>query len=681
MPKKKCNIPLPKLRRDSFSAISQNIMIRDAIKLHISGNLSEAKKIYEKLISLYPNNSDALHLLGVIYHQNKNFDYAIKLINSAIIINPNNSAYYSNLGLSLQELGKVELAINSYRNALKINPNFIDACYNMGNALKDMKDYKNSFIFYNKVLVLNPNYPKALCNRGFIHLLNKDYTKALEDFDNAISINPLMAEAYSNRGISLKELGFIEDAISSFDKAIKLNLNYYEAHINRSNLLKDQKFYSEAITGYNFAIKINPNSSEAFLNRSIAYQEINLFEEAFSDLNKALLLNPNYPEAYFNRALISNSIGNTNSSIDDYLKALTFNPNYVEALSNLGIIYKDLNDYETSLFYFNKAINIKSDYPEPYWNKSLLLLLNSNLIEGFKLYEWRFLEKDSLRFRRIFDKPLWLGKESIRGKRILIYSEQGLGDTIQFCRYIRLVASLGANVIFEVQKPLYPLLHNLIGTELVISKGDLIPDFDFQCPLLSLPLAFKTDLDSIPSQQNYINIIPERISRWNQRLTRKVLNIGISWQGNQGKVDIGRSYKLLELEKIANLSKVELISLQKGYGTEQLDNLPDAMKVTDFGNELDSDGAFMDTAGLMKNLDLVITSDTAVAHLAGALGIKTWLVLKFIPDWRWLLARSDSPWYPTITLYRQQSPGDWSSVFDKIYEDLSILNEQYEQSI
>ena len=263
--------------------------------------------------------------------------------------------------------------------------------------------------------------------------------------------------------------------------------------------------------------------------------------------------------------------------------------------------------------------------------------------------------------------------ESLSGKTILLYAEQGLGDTIQFCRYVQLVASLGAKVILEVQRPLVPLLRGLAGVESLIAKGDQLPEFDYQCPLMSLPLAFKTDLNSIPVSQRYLEAQAQRVVYWRERLKSNKFKIGISWQGSQtSKIDIGRSFELSRFEKIAQLPNVQLISLQKGYGTEQLKTMPVGMEVMDLGGQMDAEGAFLDSAAVMMNLDLVITSDTALAHLAGALGVKTWVALKYVPDWRWMLDRDDSPWYPSIKLFRQQELDEWTPVFEQIFSELNL---------
>jgi len=326
---------------------------------------------------------------------------------------------------------------------------------------------------------------------------------------------------------------------------------------------------------------------------------------------------------------------------------------------------------------FNKAISLKLDYAEAYFNKSLLLLLTGDFAEGLKFYESRWSQKDFSKLKRNFSQPLWLGEQSLLGKTILLHAEQGLGDTIQFCRYVKMVAKLGGKVVLEVQKPLMKLLKDFTVDLTLICKGDPLPHFDFHCPLLSLPLAFKTDLMSVPCEASYLQAEQQRVVYWKARLKGEKFKIGIAWQGSHiTKIDIGRSFELRLFREIADLPNVQLVSLQKGYGSEQMKNMPDGMEVVDLGDELDSEGAFLDSAAVMMNLDLVITSDTALAHLAGALGVKTWVALKYVPDWRWLLNREDSPWYPSMTLYRQEKIDDWTTVFERIKLDITSISKK-----
>jgi hypothetical protein len=293
--------------------------------------------------------------------------------------------------------------------------------------------------------------------------------------------------------------------------------------------------------------------------------------------------------------------------------------------------------------------------------------------QGWGLYEWRS-KIDGAAASRCGSEALWLGDQALAGKTLFLHSEQGLGDTIQFCRYALLAEARGAQVVMSVQDSLRRLLRRLSPTIQIIGETQHPPEFDFHCPLLSLPRAFGTTADTIPAAGRYLSAEGERVERWRQALGNHGFKVGICWQGGVSRVDMGRSFPLAMLHRIASLPGVRLISLQKGRGCEQLDALPAGMLVQVPGDGFDAGpDAFLDTAAVLENMDLVITSDTAMAHLAGALGRPTWVVLKRVPDWRWFLERADSPWYPGHRLFRQQRWGDWQGVFDEIYRELSRL--------
>jgi hypothetical protein len=289
------------------------------------------------------------------------------------------------------------------------------------------------------------------------------------------------------------------------------------------------------------------------------------------------------------------------------------------------------------------------------------------------LHEWRKLKDEPVGHRQ-FAAPLWLGSEAVSGRRILIHWEQGLGDTVQFCRYVRLLEEAGAKVLFAPQQRLRRLMGSLSPTIELVDENDSTLAFDFHCPLLSLPLAFKTELTSVPGRTPYLGAEEGLVSRWRERIGNAGFKIGICWQGATSKIDAGRSFPVSAFEAIARLPGVRLISLHRGSGEAQLQSLPEGMKVETLGAEFDAGpDAFVDSAAVMKCCDLVITSDTAVAHLAGALAVPVWIALKQVPDWRWMLDRADSPWYPTARLFRQQVRDDWSAVFADIQTHLVEL--------
>ena len=358
-------------------------------------------------------------------------------------------------------------------------------------------------------------------------------------------------------------------------------------------------------------------------------------------------------------------------AIDLLSQAIAINPSFAPCYYNRGNALQELKRLDEALASYDQAIRIKPDYADAYWNKSLALLLDGQFTQGWQEYEWRWKSKqitEKIGAVRAFTQPLWLGEQSFQDKTILLYGEQGLGDTIQFCRYADLVSKLGAKVILEVQPALVPLLKDLEGVSQIIAKGTMLPEFDYQCPLLSLPLAFKTVLETIPSSAQYIQSDNIKVSTWRAKLGEKTkLRVGIVWSGSTGhKNDHNRSLTLAQI--VSHLpSQYQYICLQKELREIDKLVLSNNPHIQFYGDDLKD---FTDTAALCELMDVVISVDTSVAHLAGALGKPTWVLLPYAPDWRWLLDRVDSPWYPSATLYRQEKAGDWDRVLDRVKADL-----------
>jgi hypothetical protein len=345
------------------------------------------------------------------------------------------------------------------------------------------------------------------------------------------------------------------------------------------------------------------------------------------------------------------------------------NPDFAEAHSNLGLLMQSKGKRDHAMACYRHALEIKPDYPEARNNHSLLLLLMGCFREGWPEYEWRW--KCKGQEERVFPQPRWTGS-SLAGRTLLVHSEQGLGDTLQFIRYAELLRHQGGTVMIEVQPSLLPLLTQS-GFQGLVGKGTPLGDFDVHVPLLSLPGIFETSLETIPGGVPYLSADPQGVEHWQHVLRDTAgFRVGVAWQGNPNyKGDRLRSIPLSHFRVLAQ-DGVELISLQKGFGSEQMAEIAGKFKVRDLGGSVDTEhGAFMDTAAIMKNLDLVVTSDTAVAHLAGALGVPVWVALPFSPDWRWMLDRTDSPWYPTMRLFRQSRSDDWETVFHTMAQALS----------
>jgi tetratricopeptide (TPR) repeat protein len=532
--------------------------------------------------------------------------------------------------------------------------------------------------FYEQVLKIQPRHFDALQLLGTIAGQMKDYQQSLELLTKALTINPSHPITHYNRGQALQELNRFEDALVSYDRAIALKPDYAEAYSNRGSILHELKQFKEALVSLQQAITINPRlSALTYYNLGLTLQELKHFEDAIANYQQAIVIKPDYAQAYSNYGIALHQLGRFEEGIDSYNKAIFLKDDYEDAYYNRAICFEQLKHFEDAIANYQQAIVIKPDYAQAHWNLSLVQLLKGNFKDGWLGYEWRWKNEETNKIAgiRAFSQPLWLGEEPLVGKTILLYAEQGLGDTIQFCRYVPMVSALGAKVILEVPSSLVGLLHDLESVSQIIPYGDKLPEFDYQCPLLSLPLAFKTNLNNIPSYPHYITSNKNKVAQWRQYIGESGFKIAIVWQGSsQNKIDVGRSFSVHLFEGLSKIKGVRLISLQKNVGVEQLQSLPAEMQIEVLPEDFDSSsGAFLDSAAVMKCVDLVITSDTALAHLAGALGVKTWLPLKYVPDWRWLLDRDDSPWYPSIKIYRQATRGDWDSVFERIKNDLLKL--------
>ena len=464
--------------------------------------------------------------------------------------------------------------------------------------------------------------------------------EALEQHDRALAAQPAHADALNNRGNALRGLGRTSEALESYARALVAQPDHLEALNNRGNTLRDLGRFAEALDSLDRVVTLAPHHAEALYNRGNALQALSRHAEALDSYDRALALMPSGGEGH------------------------------VGVLNNRGQCLQALRRFDAAQDSFDRAIAAAPDAAEAPVGKSLCLLLTGRLEEGFRLYEER---KRMGVEARDYPRPLWSGAESLRGKTLFLYIEQGLGDTIQFYRYAALAQESGARVILAAQDLLHPLLRSALPAVELIGYGETPAQFDYHAPLMSLPLAFGTSLTTIPAAIPYLRAEPERIARWRAHIGDGGFRIGVGWEGNRQAVGgAGRAFPLAALAPIARLPGVRLISLQKGVTADAMD-LPPGMTVESLGPDFDTSGAFLDSAAAMHGLDLVITMDATLAHLAGALGGPAWIALKQVPDWRWLLDRDDSPWYPGMRLFRQEKDGDWQAPFAAMERQLAKM--------
>jgi Tfp pilus assembly protein PilF len=422
--------------------------------------------------------------------------------------------------------------------------------------------------------------------------------------------------------------------------------------------------FEEAVASYDRALAAQPHYAEALSNRGNALYELQRFDEAVSSFDRALVERPHYAQALSNRGNALRGLRRFGEALESYDRAVALSPVHADALVNRGNMLKELRRIDEALDSYDRAIALQPDLADAHFNKALCELLRGDYDRGFTRYEWRWDCTQGRQTIRDFAQPLWLGAEDIAGKTILLHAEQGYGDTIQFCRYVPLVVARGARVILEVPKALRTLMETLAGPAQILSRGDPLPDFDLHCPLLSLPLAFRTWVETIPSATPYLQAPAKSAVEWRKRLGRKRRPaIGVAWSGlaTHGN-DRFRSMKLAALLPLFD-TRATFVSVQKEVRAEDAVLLKSCGDVIHFGDELRD---FADTAALIANLDLVIAVDTSVAHLAGALAKPLWVLLPFGSDWRWLLDRNDSPWYPTARLFRQDAERTWDDVVKQV---------------
>ena len=617
-----------------------SFLLNKSVESLINSNLESAELYLKQAIKLQANNPHALRLLGVISAQKKQYLQALSYLNDSLKALPKNPLTLSNLG----------------------------------NVYLDLKEYDNALDAYDSSIRLDPSYEEAWSNKGNALFQLARYEEAILQFDTALSLKPNYCEALISKGLVLNTLKRFDDAIACYDKALDLNSNYHQAWANKAVTLYDLGFYEEAITHYDKALILKPQQPEFLVNKGLALHQLSHYDQAIACYDKALDLNSCYQEAWANKGVTLNTLKRFDDAIACYDKALDLNPDYHQAWANKGVTLHELSQYDQAITHYDRALSLNPNYHEAAWNKSLSLLLLGDLNNGLPLYENRWQSKvGRIAAARFSNKSAWLGRESLLGKTILLYGEQGLGDFIQFARYCKIVANLGANVILEVPEPLAKLLIGYEGVSKFVVKGETLPSFDYQCSLLSLPLALKTNISNIPFAISYVagDSMASKTLEWSARLGVKTRpRIGLVWSGSvQHTNDSSRSIPLAKI--LPNLpDHLDYISLQKEIREQDQLTLNTHPQIYHYGKNLCD---FTDTAALINELDLVVSVDTSVAHLAASLGKKTWILLPYVPDWRWMLDRDNSPWYPTVKLYRQTSAGNWDEALEAMKKSLLTL--------
>jgi tetratricopeptide (TPR) repeat protein len=605
--------------------------------------------------------------LGTIALQLGMVEFGVQCLERASEISPGNSMMLGNLASGLEQLGRIDQALAVYAHAIKLDPKRAESYVNRGVLFQELGRNSEALADYELALKLKPKFPEVYNNRGNVLKALGRFDDALASYDQAIKLKPDYAAAFGNRGIVLQDLNRLEEALADYNKAIILKPDFTKAYNNRGAVLRDLGELDRALADVDRAIAMNPDFAEAHCNRGSVLKKLKQYDAALKSLDHAILLRPGLAEAYINRGNVMQELKQLGAALENYERAIKLDSMNAEGYNNRGNVLKDLQRLDEALASYERAIEIQPDYPTAHWNIAFLKILTGDYEQGWRLYEWRW--KDALRNAvREFHQPLWLGEQEIVGKTLLIHAEQGLGDVIQFCRYAAMAVARGASVVMEVQPSLVSLLSTLGMGVRVIGRGEVLPDFDYHCPIMSLPLAFRTTLKNIPATIPYLHVDVEKENVWNERLGRKIKpRIGLVWSGRFDHTnDYNRSIPFRLLAPLLELP-VEFHVLQQEIRAEDAADVAACPALRGHKEALQD---FSDTAALVQLMDIVVTVDTSVAHLAGALGKPVWIMLPYAPDYRWMLNRSDSPWYPSASLFRQPAIGDWESVILNIAEEL-----------
>lgn len=548
-----------------------------------------------------------------------------------VTVNPNSKSPAQikfHLGKQQRREGNLAAAIKYFREAIHLEGDFVPAYNNLANALQADGQIDEAITLYQQALQFAPKLAILHCNLASLWQLQGKHELALSGYRQAITLKP----------------------------------DFFLAHFNLGKALCSTRDFNQAVECYRYALALHPLAAEVYLELGIVLTKLELFQEALINYEHAITLKPDYAEAYLSQGIAFYKSNNLNQALLNYERALALKPDYAVALYNQALALSKLNRCSEASIANEKCIALNADYIDAYWNESINLMLMGDYKNAWAKHEWRWQTALMSKHQRHFSQPLWLGKESLAGKTILLHAEQGLGDTLQFVRYVPLVVATGAKIVLEVYPPIKLLLKDLPGISLLLSKGEDLPPFDYHCPLLSLPMAFNTELNNVPAKIPYLFSNAAKVKQWQEILGVKTLpRVGLAWSGNPNHPnDKERSIGLTEF---ANLlcEGAHYFCLQNDLRAEDAVVLKQQIPIRYFGERLHD---FSDTAALIGEMDFVICVDTAVAHLAAAMGKPVCLLVHFSPDWRWLLNRTDSPWYPTVYLIRQPVRGDWRSALN-----------------
>lgn len=653
----------PAARKGCVPDIKEQIFagkFAEAAQAQQAGRYDEARRLLLELLAINVRHAESLYMLGVVEYHCKHLEVAAKMIARALAVDSRNPLYRANLGKVLLEMGRYEEAETELSTAAHARPDLLDAHYGLGNLCAAQGRHDEAVGHYQRALKLAPRDANIRTNFGNAYLHQGKIEEAFAQYRQAIEFDPKNIDAHLNMGTAYLGRGEWAEALACYEQVLALNQQYALAYYNIGACYQKQKKYAEAQTAYEKALAIEPDSKTVTLNLIAVLRSQRLYADSEKYCRQMIAQHPEYAEGYCGVGDLYFDQNQFEEAIDYYQKAIERKPDYAEAYSNLGCVYSKLGRMEEAELYYEKAIACDPDHVNAHCNLAFLKLTLGDYESGLHHHEWRF--RHSSGSAPLYPGEQWQGQK-LNGEKVLLYGEQGLGDSLQFLRYLPQVRQAGATVLLAIQHPLRRLVEQMEGIAEYYYPGDLFKPYDYQCALMSLPKAFHTTPETIPTTVPYLKV-PEEAQRAADALAwpEKGLRVGLVWAGNPNHTnDANRSIPLRALAPLWQVEGVHFYSLQMGAGTAQLAEAAGPLNDLTPGIE-----DFADTAARLMNLDLLIAVDTSVVHMAGALGRPIWMMVPFVPDWRWFLDRSDSPWYPSMRLFRQKQIGDWASVVEPI---------------
>jgi tetratricopeptide (TPR) repeat protein len=573
-------------------------------------------------------------------------------------------------GIELAREDHWDEAVASFREAVRLRPDYTDAFNNLGNVLYFQGKLDEAVAAYREAVRLSPNHAGALSNLGEVLRHQGKLSEALECCQRAVELQPEFAQGRNHLGLALSANERFEEALVQCGEAVRLQPALAEAHHGLGYVLLQLRRIDEATAAIDTALRLNPHLAEAHANLGACLLRRGRTDEALAQLDDALRRKPDHTDAYIHKAHALWQLGRFDDALAAGAEIVRRKPNAAEGHNVMGVVHMKAGRPAEALAAFARAVEITPDFAQAHFNRGLAYLLMGDYEHGWPEYDWRWRCRDFVS-KPVPQEQMWDGSP-LAGRTILLHAEQGVGDALQFLRFVPLVKQQGATVIVAGSPALMPLLSRVPGIDHVVEPGAPGVKFDVEAPLLSLPGRLGITLDTLPAHVPYLPGDADLEAYWRKELNRNTgYRVGIAWQGNPDHPeDRLRSVPLTAFAPLAQ-DRVRLISLQMGPGREQIDALAGQFAVEELPTRPEDVAPILRSAAVIDSLDLVITVDTAVAHLAGALGVPVWIALAFAPDWRWMLGREDSPWYPTARLFRQKWFGDWAEVFAHMGRELA----------